>query len=194
MGMEGRLGNGLPGGRCSCGAVFCGRQQVIGRILAPADAERCLDCLAASLGSTPEQLCQLVGRYLSGRQCYRDDWRAAATCDDDGRAPCCPSRLEHSATPPAWCRAELFGSRGDEVELPAPDLVVDAEEAGCGDLMVLLMRSIRTLAPGAVLQLTARDPGATADIPSWCRLTGHSLLAGPVDPDAATYYIRRKED
>ena len=34
-----------------------------------------------------------------------------------------------------------------------------------------------TLRPGQVLRLVARDPGALEDIPAWCRLTGHTLVA-----------------
>jgi len=30
---------------------------------------------------------------------------------------------------------------------------------------------------GQVLRLVARDPGALEDIPAWCRLTGHMLVA-----------------
>jgi tRNA 2-thiouridine synthesizing protein A len=101
--------------------------------------------------------------------------------------------LENGPTPPTWYRAELFAPPTAEEPLPTPDLVIDAEEAGCGDLMVLLMRSIRTLPPGGVLVLTARDPGAEHDIPSWSRLTGHALLAGPTGPERATYYLRRRE-
>lgn len=181
-----------PGGHCGvCGVEICGRQQVIGRILGGKQLERCLDCLGEPLGSTPEQLCELVGNYLARRDCYRRDWRAAATCEANGQAACCPSRLECSSTPPAWYRTELFEPTPED-DLPVPDLRVDAETAGCGDLMVLLLRSIRKLQPGQVLELIARDPGADADIPSWCRLTGHPLIAGPVGPEDDTYYIRRK--
>jgi tRNA 2-thiouridine synthesizing protein A len=45
------------------------------------------------------------------------------------------------------------------------------------------------MAPGAVLRLIALDPGAPADIPAWCRLTGHALL----DHAHPVYLIRRKE-
>jgi tRNA 2-thiouridine synthesizing protein A len=180
------------GGQCgACGGEICGRQQVISRVLGGRQVERCLRCLGEALGSTPEQLCELVGGYLARRDCYRRDWRAAAACGCDGQAACCPSRLEHSATPPTWYRNELF-ARTPEDDLPVPDLRVDAEAAGCGDLMVLLMRSVRQLQPGQVLELIARDPGADADIPSWSRLTGHPLLAGPLGPEEDTYYIRRK--
>lgn len=181
--------------RCgTCKAALCDRQRVIAAALSGAEecAPRCLECLGAELGASPEQLCALVGRYLVHRECYRSDWRTARPCDADGQAACCPSRLENGPTPPSWYRADLFAPRGGE-ETPEPDLTVDAEEAGCGDLMVLLMRSIRKLPTGGVLALTARDPGAEQDIPSWCRLTGHMLLAGPVGPERATYYLRRTE-
>ncbi|MFN3649477.1 MAG: sulfurtransferase TusA family protein [Armatimonadota bacterium] len=158
-------------------------------MLAGKGACRCLRCLGEGLGSTPEQLCELVGNYLIRRDCYRRDWRKAKICDRDGQSPCCPSRLEHSNSPPEWLRPELFSPAE---ELPTPALRVDAEEAGCGDLMVLLMRSIRKLDPGEVLELVARDAGAEADIPSWCRLTGHTLLAGPTEDES--YFIRRKQD
>jgi tRNA 2-thiouridine synthesizing protein A len=175
-----------------CGAPVCGRQRVISEILGGKGNRLCLRCLGESLSAEPEQLCALVGKYLARRECYRNDWQAARVCDEDGRMPCCPSRLENSAEPPSWYQPELFRP-ASAAALPEAELRVDAEEAGCGDLMVLLMRSIRKLKPGEVLALTARDPGAEADIPSWCRLTGHTLLAGPAEPEAATYYIRRKE-
>lgn len=180
-----------PSLQCAeCRAPVCDRQAVISRVLGGGEVARCLDCLGRTLGSTPEQLCQLVGRYLAQRECHRKAWLAARPCGREGQAPCCPSRLECSASPPDWFRAELF--RAPEPELPEPDAVVDAEESGCGDLMVLLMRSIRRLPAEGVLQLIARDPGAAEDIPAWCRLTGHLLLAGRTGPDGATYYIRRK--
>ncbi|MGV3719400.1 MAG: sulfurtransferase TusA family protein [Actinomycetota bacterium] len=178
--------------RCSaCARWVCGRQQVISKVLGGERALLCLGCLAESLGSEPDKICSLVGSYLARRECYRQDWQAAAVCDNDGQAPCCPSRLEHAEAPPAWYRREVF-ERSEPREVPEAAVTVDAEEAGCGDLMVLLMRSIRQVQPGQVLSLTARDPGAGADIPSWCRLTGHTLLAQG-GPDEATYYIQRKE-
>ena len=174
-----------PDTSCSaCGADLCERQRVISGILGGKEAPRCLGCLSEELGSTPEQVCKLVGGYLVRRECYRNDWIAARPCAADGQTACCPSRLENAADPPAWYRPEIFTS-----PRPDPDLVIDAEESGCGDLMVLLMRSIRQIEPGQVLEFTARDPGAAADIPAWSRLTGHPLLSDPVD---CTYLIRRK--
>lgn len=66
----------------------------------------------------------------------------------------------------------------------------DAGDMGCGELVIELRSRLRELAPGALLRLVARDPGAVEDIPAWCGLTGHALVeaAHPV------YLIRRKEN
>jgi tRNA 2-thiouridine synthesizing protein A len=57
-----------------------------------------------------------------------------------------------------------------------PSLVWDAGDMGCGELIVLLRARILTLAPGQVLRVLARDPGAPEDLPAWSRLTGHALV------------------
>ena len=76
---------------------------------------------------------------------------------------------------------------------PAPraiDARWDAGELGCGDLVLELRARLEALRPGQLLELTALDPGARADIPAWCRMTGHTLISErhPV------YQIRRKEN
>jgi tRNA 2-thiouridine synthesizing protein A len=60
---------------------------------------------------------------------------------------------------------------------------------GCGDLVLELRGRVEALVPGRVLRLTARDPGAPADIPAWCRMTGHALVSA----QHPIYLIRRKE-
>lgn len=69
------------------------------------------------------------------------------------------------------------------------DVEWDAGDLGCGDLILELRARVEALAPGRVLRLTARDPGAPADIPAWCRMTGHTL----VSEQHPIYLIRRKE-
>jgi tRNA 2-thiouridine synthesizing protein A len=51
----------------------------------------------------------------------------------------------------------------------------DAGDMGCGELLIHLAGRMRALAPGQIFELRAQDPGAIEDIPSWCRLTGHTL-------------------
>ena len=57
------------------------------------------------------------------------------------------------------------------------DELWDAGDTGCGDLVLELRRRLARLRVGQVLRLVARDPGAPEDIPAWCRLTGHMLVA-----------------
>jgi tRNA 2-thiouridine synthesizing protein A len=69
------------------------------------------------------------------------------------------------------------------------DATWDAGDLGCGDLVLQLRFRMEALQPGAVLQLVALDPGAPADLPAWCRMTGHTL----VSQQHPEYLIRRKE-
>jgi tRNA 2-thiouridine synthesizing protein A len=69
------------------------------------------------------------------------------------------------------------------------DTAWDAGHLGCGDLILKLRFRMETMQPGQVLRLVAQDPGAPADLPAWCRLTGHTLLAA----EHPVYLIRRKE-
>jgi tRNA 2-thiouridine synthesizing protein A len=65
----------------------------------------------------------------------------------------------------------------------------DAGDLACGELILELRLRMRRLDSGQVLRLTACDPGAPADIPAWCRMTGNALLR--IDPAAHLYFIQR---
>lgn len=70
------------------------------------------------------------------------------------------------------------------------DLTWDAGDMGCGELIIKLKLKLRDeIGEGGVLRLTATDPGAREDIPSWCRLTGNTLLHA----DHPHYVIQPKE-
>ena len=73
-------------------------------------------------------------------------------------------------------------SQRHEVEWNAGDL-------GCGDLVLELMLRMKAMTPGHVLRLVALDPGAPADIPAWCRMTGHTLI----EQHPPVYLIRREQ-
>lgn len=74
-------------------------------------------------------------------------------------------------------------------EDPSHDDAWDAGELGCGELVVILAGRLEALAPGQRLLLTATDPGARYDLPSFCRLTGHRLLRA----DPPHYLVQRKD-
>ena len=69
------------------------------------------------------------------------------------------------------------------------DAVWDAGDLACGELILTLYGRMHAMRSGEVLRLVALDSGAPADLPAWCRLTGHTLLAA----DHPVYLIRRKE-
>lgn len=69
------------------------------------------------------------------------------------------------------------------------DIEWNAGELSCGDLVLELRRRVRA-SPGQVFKVIALDPGAPADLPAWCAMTGHTLLGQ--DAAAAAYWIRAK--
>jgi tRNA 2-thiouridine synthesizing protein A len=66
----------------------------------------------------------------------------------------------------------------------------DAGEIGCGQLVFELHRRMKQMKPGESLELIACDPGTPTDLPAWCRMTGHALIAA----DHRVYVIRRRAD
>jgi len=74
------------------------------------------------------------------------------------------------------------------------DYFQDMGELSCGDLVMAMLKALRPLQPGDVMEVRALDPAAPIDIPAWCRLTGHTLVAGPCGPDKAHYFIEKKGD
>jgi tRNA 2-thiouridine synthesizing protein A len=82
------------------------------------------------------------------------------------------------------------GSGEDRALDTRVDAAWDAGDLGCGELVLELRARVAALQPGQVLKLTALDPGAPADLPAWCRLTGHALVAA----EHPVYLIRHKED
>jgi tRNA 2-thiouridine synthesizing protein A len=70
------------------------------------------------------------------------------------------------------------------------DLEWNAGDLACGDLVLELRRRVRA-DPGKVFRVIALDAGAPADIPAWCTMTGHALLAQ--DAAAHAFFIRAKD-
>ena len=64
----------------------------------------------------------------------------------------------------------------------------NAEDASCGALILGLKRQLEQVGAGDLLRIIARSAGAPADLPSWCRVTGHEL----VEADHPIYVLRKK--
>jgi tRNA 2-thiouridine synthesizing protein A len=70
------------------------------------------------------------------------------------------------------------------------DELWDAGDMSCGDLVLQLRQRLRSM-PGRTLKVIARDPGAPADLPAFCRMTGDKLLAQ--DQASQTYWIQSRD-
>lgn len=58
---------------------------------------------------------------------------------------------------------------------------LDARRLLCPLPVIRTQAAVKKLAPGDVLEVTATDPGVLQDIPAWCRVHGHKVLAARRD-------------
>ena len=127
-----------------------------------------------------------VRDFVDHRDCTRAAWRQISRDEPD-----CELGRASRASSPADEKSPGVPARPETGSTPVPASATwDAGDLGCGDLVLELKNRMKILAPGAVLHLVARDPGAAADIPAWCRLTGHGLI----EARHPHYHLRRKDD
>lgn len=81
-----------------------------------------------------------------------------------------------------------------EGNLPQADAVCEGGDLDCGSGLLLIIRdAMGPLAAGGVLELRSRETSVKEDLPAWCRLVGHTLLAvEPADEKVLRYFIRKK--
>ena len=152
----------LAGGVCiSCGVHYEPKDVIFSLAMGFKSAPRCLPCLARGFDRPVDTFRTELVEYVHRRDCFLRAWREADRMTE---------RTIH--TP-----------HGDD---PIPTTIVpadsatdwDAGEMGCGDLVLGLRIRLNALASGAVLSVRATDPAAPEDLPSWCRLTGHTMISG----------------
>jgi tRNA 2-thiouridine synthesizing protein A len=67
---------------------------------------------------------------------------------------------------------------------------LDARHLLCPLPVIRTQQAIAALAPGDILEVSATDPGALHDIPSWCRVHGHEVVGSHRDRDGVHVTIR----
>ncbi|MGD0093870.1 MAG: sulfurtransferase TusA family protein [Planctomycetota bacterium] len=177
-----KAGQGLTCGLCQ--RPICAHETLINIALGTQDLPQCCTCLATAQRTTRQGLRDRIAMYIHSRPCYRLAWAWADNSEGAaGNLPACLWSTEEATAMP---EPEDLRAMTKEI---ATEAEWDAGELGCGDLALELRIRLNTLAPGAVLKVLARDGGAPEDVPAWCRLTGHTLVAAR-PPE---YFIKRKE-
>ncbi|MEM7305746.1 MAG: sulfurtransferase TusA family protein [Planctomycetota bacterium] len=173
----------------SCAIVLLGHDAVVGLLLGFADEPACIACLARRHGREPAVFLESAYRSIRQLACYRAGWRHAdERLSSEGPWPGerIPARLRMPAdegAEPADERVATGTETSPEEDLEAAVAASkrlvhwDAGDRGCGELALELKLRVRRLDSGGRLLLRTTDPGAPADLPAWCRLTGNLLVA-----------------
>ncbi|HLA24403.1 MAG TPA: sulfurtransferase TusA family protein, partial [bacterium] len=61
----------------------------------------------------------------------------------------------------------------------------------CPIPVVKMAQAIKTVPLAGIIEATATDPGVMADIPAWCRTTGHKLLSMERREEVITFVVQR---
>lgn len=78
--------------------------------------------------------------------------------------------------------------------LPEPDAVCDGGDLDCGSGLLLIIRKAMTpLDPGGILEVRSRESSVREDLPAWCRMVGHTLVASAPAENRYTHYAIAKK-
>ena len=61
----------------------------------------------------------------------------------------------------------------------------------CPEPVMLLHKTVRTVASGGMIQVIATDPSTQRDIPKFCHFLGHELLM-QLEKDSRFYYLIKR--
>jgi tRNA 2-thiouridine synthesizing protein A len=71
-------------------------------------------------------------------------------------------------------------------------LVLDTTGLLCPLPVLKARRALKPLAPGALLEVLATDPGAVKDFEHFCQTTGCELVESMEQPDGVLRFVLRK--
>src|SRR5262245_45716479 len=75
-----------------------------------------------------------------------------------------------------------------------PDATCDGGDLDCGSGLLLIIReAMAPLPPGGLLEVLGRGTGVREDLPAWCRLVGHRLVAvAPAAHGSTSFRIAKR--
>jgi len=71
------------------------------------------------------------------------------------------------------------------------DITVDALGLYCPMPIIMTAKEIKKISVGQVLAVKSDDAGIQADLPAWCKTTGHELIELNQDGTVYTGFVRR---
>ncbi len=74
------------------------------------------------------------------------------------------------------------------------ETLLDVKGLNCPLPVLRANRVLRTMAPGERLRVLATDRAAVSDFQSFCRETGHALVAWSEEAGVLSFVIRRREE
>ena len=160
----------LVGGACTdCACRYPPQDAVRNIALGFKNAPRCSTCLGKRLDRDVAELHAQLHEYIKRKACYWQAWQEAE------RREQLPAEAARS-TPSVAIDSSV--TTGDW----------DAGDMACGELVLALRLRLANLSAGCILNVRAIDPAAPEDIPSWCRMCGHTLVSA----NHPIYVIQRK--
>ena len=67
--------------------------------------------------------------------------------------------------------------------------LIDGGDRGCGELLLAVHATVKSLPKGTRVRIVASDPAAPIDIPAWCHLTGHRYQGPAQHQQRAAYDV-----
>ena len=71
---------------------------------------------------------------------------------------------------------------------------LDAKRLLCPMPVIKVQNKVNELSPGDVLEVVCTDPGALNDVPAWCRINGHKVIATRQADDLVTITLEVGSD
>ncbi len=71
---------------------------------------------------------------------------------------------------------------------------VDARRLLCPMPVIRLQDCINRQPAGASVRITCTDPGTMNDIPTWCRINGHSVISSDQRQEEFIFLVRKNDD
>ena len=71
------------------------------------------------------------------------------------------------------------------------NISIDLKGLLCPMPIVKMAKSIKEISVGETLEAYATDPGVMADVPAWCRSTGHELVTLEKQDGQFHFVVRR---